>query len=182
MSNIIYFDLETQRSFDDVGGRSPEHFQRLGLSIGVTYSTRDAIYRIYHEGTVDRMIQELTRADLVVGHNIISFDYHVLAAYTPYDFSQLPTLDTLVEIQKILKIRLSLDSLATATLGNTKTAGGLDAIRWWNEGTEESILQIAEYCCYDVKISRLVHEYGRDHGELRYNDRFGQRRSVKVSW
>jgi hypothetical protein len=33
-----------------------------------------------------------------------------------------------------------------------------------------------------VKITKMVHEYGRDRGELFYNDRFGQRRTVKVQW
>ncbi len=182
MKNIIYFDLETQKSFDEVGGRTPDHFRQLRISVGVTYSTKDKTYRIFHEGNAHEMVQQLMRADLVVGHNVIGFDYTVLSAYTPLDLTQIPTLDTLVEIEKLLKHRLSLDALAKATLGNTKIAGGLEAIQWWKEGTPESILKIAEYCCYDVKISRLVHEYGRDRGELYYQDRFGQRRTVKVKW
>ena len=182
MKNIIYFDLETQKSFDDVGGRTEEHFRQLKISVGVTYSTGDQAYRIFHEGTIDEMVRQLMRADLVVGHNILHFDYPVLSAYTALDLTQLPTLDTLVELEKILKHRLSLDAIAKATLGNSKIAGGLDAIRWWREGTPEKILKIAEYCCYDVKISHLVHAFGRDRGELFYHDRFGQKRSVKVDW
>jgi DEAD/DEAH box helicase domain-containing protein len=152
------------------------------MSVGVSYSTADRQYRIFHEGTAHDMIAQLMKADLVVGHNIIAFDYLVLSAYTPLDLVQIPTLDTLVEIEKILRHRLSLDALAKATLGNTKIAHGLDAIKWWREGTSESLMKIAEYCCYDVKISRLVHEFGRKHGELYYQDRFGQKRSVKVQW
>ncbi len=182
MKNIVYFDLETQKSFDEVGGRTPEHFRQLRMSIGVTYSSREQEYRIFHEGNVHDMIKILMRADLVVGHNIVGFDYTVLSAYSPLDLDQIPTLDTLVEIEKILKHRLSLDALAKATLGSTKIAGGLDAITWWREGGEASILKIAEYCCYDVKITRQIHEFGRDRGELYYNDRFGQRRTVKVQW
>lgn len=182
MKNIVYFDIETQKSFDDVGGRTPQHFQKLRMSVGVTYSAAEGVYRIFHEGTVDEMIRQLMRADLVVGHNIIHFDYPVISAYTALDLSQIRTLDTLVELEKILKHRLGLDALAKATLGSTKIAGGLDAITWWREGGEANILKIAEYCCYDVKITRQIHEYGRDRGELFYNDRFGQRRSVKVPW
>ena len=182
MKNIVYFDIETQKSFDEVGGRTPEHLRQLRMSVGVTYSTGEQNYRIFHEGTVNQMLDQLMRADLVVGHNIISFDYTVLSAYTPLDFAQIPTLDTLVEIEKLLKHRLSLDALARATIGNTKTAGGLDAIRWWKEGGEASILKIAEYCCYDVKVARLVHEYGHRHKQLHYNDRFGQKRIVEVQW
>ncbi len=182
MKNIIYFDLETQKSFDEVGGRTPEHFRQLRLSVGVTYSTREQTYRIFHEGNAHEMVQQLMRADLVVGHNIINFDYKVLSAYTAFDLDQIPTLDTLVEIEKILKHRLSLDAIAKVTLGSSKIADGMDAIKWWRLGGEENILKIAEYCCYDVKITKLIHEYGCRHGELHYNDRFGQKRTVKVAW
>ncbi len=182
MKNIVYFDLETQKSFEEVGGRTHDHFRQLKISIGVTYSTREQQYRIFHEGTVHDMVKELMRADLVVGHNIIHFDYQVLSAYTALDLHQIPTLDTLVEIEKILKHRLSLEAIAKATLEQAKIADGLDAIRWWREGSEGSLLKIAEYCCYDVKISRLIHEFGRERKELYYYDRFGQKRSVKVGW
>ena len=70
-------------------------------------------------------------------------------------------------------------AIATATLGIGKTADGLDAIKWWREGR---LLEIAEYCCFDVKCTKLVHEYGAAHKELNYVDRFRNRRTVNVSW
>jgi len=182
MKNIVYFDLETQKSFDEVGGRTPDHFRRLKMSVGVVYSTKDQEYRIFTEEQVHDLVNLLMRADVVIGHNIISFDYHVLSAYTALDLTQIPTLDTMVELEKILKHRLSLDAIATSTLGNTKIANGLDAIKWWREGSLDSMMKIAEYCCYDVQVTKMVHEFGRDRGELFYNDRFGQRRTVKVQW
>ena len=60
-----------------------------------------------------------------------------------------------------------------------KVADGLTALKWWKEG---KIMEIAEYCCFDVKITKELHEYGQAHGEVFYNDRFGQKRSVKVKW
>ncbi len=60
-----------------------------------------------------------------------------------------------------------------------KTAEGLEAIRWWREG---KMAEIAEYCCFDVKCTKLVHEYGAEHGKLFYNDRFQQRKNVAVDW
>jgi DEAD/DEAH box helicase domain-containing protein len=44
------------------------------------------------------------------------------------------------------------------------------------------LLEIAEYCCFDVKCTKLVHEYGVQHKKLFFNDRFQQRRSVAVEW
>jgi DEAD/DEAH box helicase domain-containing protein len=177
MKNIVYFDLETQKSAEDVGGW--DHISRMQMSVGVTYSTAQGAYRIYGEKQVSELITDLQRADLVVGFNNLRFDYEVLHGYTSFDLSQLPTLDMLVELQNTLNHRLSLDSIATATFGVEKTAEGLQAIRWFKEGR---LAEIAEYCCYDVKITKLVHEYGRKHRQLHYTNRFGKKMTVPVSW
>src|SRR5204862_6632694 len=168
MKNIVYFDLETQKSADEVGGW--EKISQMGMSIGVTYSTTRGDYKIYSEKTVDGLMKELQRADLVVGFNHLRFDYEVLHGYTALDLRQLPTLDMLVVLQNQLQHRLSLDAIATATFGVEKTAEGMQAIQWFKEGR---LLEIAEYCCYDVKITRLVHEYGVQNRQLHYLNRFG---------
>ncbi len=176
--NIVYFDLETQRTANDAGGWDKK--RDMGMSVGVTYSTARGGYQIYSEKRVDDLVNELMRADLVVGFNVINFDYEVLMGYTFLDLpSHVPTLDLLVEVEKKLGHRLGLDAIATASLGIGKTGDGLDAIRWWREG---KMLEIAEYCCFDVKVTKLVHEYGRDHKRLFFNDRFQQKRSVEVEW
>ena len=175
--NIVYFDLETQKSADEVGGWN--NINRMGLSVGVTYSTARGDYKIYGEKQVNDLLNELQRADLVVGFNVLRFDYEVLHGYTPFDLTQLPTLDMLVDLQAILNHRLSLDSIATATFGVEKTAEGLQAIEWFKEG---KMLEIAEYCCYDVKITKLVHEYGVSQRQLHYTNRFGKKLTVPVKW
>jgi DEAD/DEAH box helicase domain-containing protein len=102
-----------------------------------------------------------------------------LHGYTPFDMSQLPTLDMMVDLANTLQHRLSLDSIATATFGVEKTAEGLQAIQWFKEG---KMLEIAEYCCYDVKITKLVHEYGVAQRQLHYQNRFGKKLTVPVKW
>jgi DEAD/DEAH box helicase domain-containing protein len=177
MNNIVYFDLETQKSAEEVGGW--DKISRMLMSIGVTYSTATGGYKIYGEKQVDELIKELQRADLVVGFNNLRFDYEVLHGYTTLDLRQLPTLDMLVELQNTLNHRLSLDSIATATFGVEKTAEGLQAIEWFKQG---KLVEIAEYCCYDVKITKLVHEYGVKHKQLHYSNRFGKKMTVPVKW
>jgi len=177
MKNIVYFDLETKKSADEVGGW--EHISRMGMSVGVTYSSARADYRIYAETHVDDLIKELQRADLVVGFNHLRFDYEVLHGYTALDLRQLPTLDMMLDLQNRLQHRLSLDAIATATFGVEKTAEGMQAIQWFKEG---KLVDIAEYCCYDVKLTRLVHEYGTQNRQLFYNNRFGKKLSVPVTW
>ena len=177
MKNIVYFDLETQKSAEEVGGWN--NISKMAMSIGVTYSTARGDYRIYGESQVSELLTDLQRADLVVGFNILRFDYEVLHGYTAYDLSQLPTLDMLVDLQATLNHRLSLDSIATATFGVEKTAEGLQAIEWFKQG---KLAEIAEYCCYDVKITKLVHEYGVQNRQLHYNNRFGKKLTVPVKW
>ncbi|EDY19922.1 ATP-dependent RNA helicase, DEAD/DEAH box family [Chthoniobacter flavus Ellin428] len=176
--DIVYFDLETQRTANDAGGWDRK--RDMGMSLGVTYSTRLGEYRIYREQRVEELVQQLLRADLVVGFNVINFDYEVLMGYMAYDLPHLcQTLDLMVDIEKKLGHRLGLDAVASASLGVGKTGDGLDAIRWWREGR---LLDIAEYCCFDVKCTKLVHEFGIAKKQLFYNDRFQQRKSVPVEW
>jgi len=176
--DIVYFDLETQRTANDVGGWDKKH--EMGMSVGVTYSTADSRYEIFPESRVQDLISRLRRADLVVGFNILRFDYEVLMAYTILSLpDQLRTLDLLVDIEKALGHRLKLDDVALGTLGVGKSAEGLDAIRWFREG---KMMEIAEYCCFDVKVTKLVHEYGAAHKELFFNDRFGRKQRIEIAW
>ncbi|HSZ77776.1 MAG TPA: ribonuclease H-like domain-containing protein [Chthoniobacterales bacterium] len=176
--NIIYFDLETQRTANDVGGWVRK--RDMGMSLGVTYSTILSEYRIFPENRVNDLIQQLMRADLVVGFNIVSFDYEVLMGYTILDLPhQLRTLDLFLEIEKVAGSRLKLDNIAQATLGVAKTAGGVDAIKWWRE---KRVMDIAEYCCFDVKVTKLVHEHGMEHRELFYTDKFSRKQRVEIKW
>ena len=177
MRNVVYFDLETQKSAEEVGGW--DKIRDMRMSIGVTYSTARGSYMIYGENNVNALIEELRRADLVVGFNNLRFDYEVLHGYTAFDLRQLPTLDMLVELQNKLQHRLSLDSIATATFGVEKTAEGMQAIEWFRQG---KMLDIAEYCCYDVKLTKLVHEHGAKHKQLHYTNKFGKKMTVPVKW
>jgi DEAD/DEAH box helicase domain-containing protein len=175
--NIVYFDLETQKSADEVGGW--HRIRDMGMSVGVTYSTARGGYKIYDERHVNDLVEELLRADLVVGFNHLRFDYEVLHQYTVLDLKQTPALDLMLDLQAKLNHRLSLDAVAQATLGTEKTADGMQAIRWFREG---KLCEIAEYCCYDVKITRLVHEFGVARKQVFYQSRGGAKLSVPVAW
>jgi len=178
--DIVYFDLETQRASGDVGGWGGSGKAKMGMSIGVTFSTRTGQYRIFREKDATDLVEQLRAADLVVGFNHIYFDYEVLMAYTVYDLrEQLPSLDLMVELERILEHRPKLEAVASASLGVGKTADGLQAIRWWQEG---KLLEIARYCCFDVKVTKMVHEYGVKHGHVKYQDKFGRIQEVPVDW
>ena len=176
--NYVYFDLETQRSANDVGGWDRK--ADMKMSIGVTFSTEKNAYMIYDESMVQDLIDELCNADLVIGFNHLHFDYEVLMGYTILDLKgQTKNLDLMLDLEKVLEHRPKLDAVSSETLGTGKTAVGTDAIKWWQEGR---IMDIAEYCCYDVKVTRLVHEYGAQHGLVKYKNRFNQSLEVPVAW
>jgi hypothetical protein len=175
--NIVYFDVETQRSFDEVGGR--HNIRKLGLSAAVTYSTVDGAYRHYTEETVTSLIAELKAADLVVGFNILSFDYEVLRAYTDDPLDDIETIDMLAHIHRRLGFRVSLDNLASTTLGTSKSADGLQAVRWYKQGRMQEIL---EYCQQDVEVTRNLYDFGKQYKHVKFRDRNYRERSVAVSW
>lgn len=183
--NIVYFDLETQRSFGDVGGFS--HKAKMGVSVAVTYSTARGTYEIYPENEMDKLAEELIRADLVVGWNHVQFDYPVLQPYVFHTLAeQTINLDMMLDLETRLGFRLKLDSVASASLGTGKSADGLDALRWWQEhkktGDFAPLRKIAEYCAFDVKVTKCVHQYALAHGMLKYDDRNGRPMEIVVDW
>jgi DEAD/DEAH box helicase domain-containing protein len=173
----VFFDVETQRSFDEVGGR--HNIRKLGLSAAVTYATADEAFHHYTEETVADLIAELKAADLVVGFNVITFDYEVLRAYTADPLKDIPTVDMLDHIYKRLGFRVSLDNLAGASLGTSKSADGLQAVRWYKQGRIQEIL---EYCQQDVEVTRQLYEYGKVHKHVKFRDRNYRVKMVPVSW
>ena len=185
MPGTIYFDLETQRSFNDVGGVA--NLSKMGVSVGCSYCTESGEYRVYPEDELEDLVQLLTKADLVVGYNHLHFDYGVLEGYTVLDLgSQTVNLDLMVDLKEILGRRVGLDKVASATLGTGKTAVGVDALKWWREhkttGNNEPLMKIAEYCAYDVKVTKCVHEYGRKYGHIKIDDGSGGEQEVEVNW
>ena len=178
VTNTLFFDLETQKTFDEVGGR--HNIRRLGLAIGVTYSTADEDFHVYTEAQVEALVRDLSQADLVVGFNVLRFDYEVLRAYSDYVFSQIPTVDMLDHIHKTLGFRVSLGSLAGATLGAQKSADGLAAVRWYKTGQMEKIIA---YCKQDVQVTKDLYEFGKKNGYVQFQDKRSYRlRKVSVRW
>ncbi len=175
--NIVYFDLESQKLFEEVGGREPS---KLLLACGVTWSTARNDFAIYWEKDAPALVSELKSADRVIGFNVISFDYEVLKPYAPNEnFRSFRSTDMLVDIFRTLNFRLSLDSIAKASLGATKTANGLQSVEWFKNGELE---KVAEYCKADVDITRRVYEFGRDHGFVYYYSKLGSKLKVTVNW
>lgn len=176
--NIIVFDIETQRTFDEVGG--VENRSKLGVSyVGVYSYTQNKLFGFFENDL--EVLEKILIAEkpTLIGFNSIHFDVPVLQPYfQKLNLSELPHLDILKEIEKTLGHRLKLDSVGQATLYTKKSGYGLDAIRWYREGDFESL---AKYCLDDVTITRDVYEYGLRHGRL-YFMSGGQKVAIPIQW
>ncbi len=174
----LVLDLETKKSFDDVGGRS--HLEKLGISVVGVYDYSDDSYVCYLEQDFGRLQNLLIDASLIVGFNHQLFDMPVLQPYLSIDVTQLPLFDIMLDVQKILGHRVSLDSVASATLGIGKTGSGLDAIKYYNEGRWD---ELKSYCLNDVKVTKEVFDYGIEHKKIAFMSKFGgQKKDILVNW
>lgn len=174
----IFMDLETQKMLDEVGGRTGIHLLRVACA--VTWSPIRNDFMVYWEKDVPGLLQELLSARRVIGFNIKEFDYEVLKPYAQgIEMKSIPTLDLLESIYFAMGFRVSLDSIARASLGTTKSADGIQSVQWFRDGEME---KVAEYCKSDVEITRRVYEFGRDNGYIYYFSRLGSKQRVKVNW
>ena len=178
MSEKLVLDLETQKEFSEVEGRKPE---LLGISVVGVYSYDSNRYDVYLEADLGAKLgPRLQAAEMLIGFNIRRFDLPVLQPYVSYPVTTLPVLDILEEAVKSLGHRVSLDSMAQATLGRGKSGSGLDALKWFKEGRFDLI---TKYCLDDVKLTKEVYDYGKQHGRLFVTSRFGgDKIQVPVFW
>ncbi len=173
----MVLDVETRRSAQEVGGwHKAGH---MGVSVAVLYDSAADAFLAYSQEELTELFRLLEQAELVVGFNILGFDYAVLQPFTALTLRTLPTLDMLERVHRQLGRRVSLDNLAQATLGAAKSADGLAALRWWKQGRLEDI---ARYCREDVDITRRLYLHGRDAGHLFCTDKGGARVRVPVTW
>ena len=176
-SRIQYFDLETQKSADDVGGWGNIH--KMKLAVGVVWDSIDQDYFVYEEKDAKTLVEKLRTADLVIGFNVIGFDYTVLQPYSDFDLQEINTFDMLVDVKKLLNFRLSLNHLAQHTLNAKKSADGLISLQWYKEGKIDKIIH---YCKQDVEITRDLYLFGEEHGYVNYQSRSGNLLQLEVNW
>ena len=174
---VLFFDLETQKSAEEVGGWGNIH--KMGLAVGVVWDSLDREFFTYEEKDARQLADKLRTADLVVGFNVIGFDYTVLQPYSDFDLQEINTFDMLVDVKKRLGFRLSLNHLAQHTLNAKKSADGLISLQWYKEG---KISKIIQYCKQDVEITRDLYLFGEKNGLVKYQSRSGNPLQLEVNW
>jgi DEAD/DEAH box helicase domain-containing protein len=174
--NKIVLDLETQKSFDEVGGRDKNHLLKVSV-VGV-YSYQKDQFLCFTEDQLFRLQELLAAADQIIGFNIKNFDYQVLQPYMGFDLREIPTLDILEEVDKLIGHRVKLDNLAQMTLGTAKSGDGLDALKYYKQGRMDDL---KKYCLDDVRITRDLYDYVVQYGKLLYKDYF-ETKEVKLNF
>src|SRR3989338_8519739 len=163
----IVFDIETQHEFSEVGGRNYPHL--LKVSVIGCYSYLQDKFLVFEEKEIPEFEKMLKEASFPICFNTKFFDSPVLQPYLKeLDLKSIPACDIMEDVTLVLGHRLSLDSIAQATLNAQKIGNGLDAIRYFRQGNMEAL---KKYCLDDVRFTRDFFEYGKTHGKLLYNSK-----------
>ena len=131
----VIFDTETKKFFDKSTGFDPA---KLGVSITSVYSRTldknlkeiESKMQSFWEKDFDEMFKLFEKADRIIGFNSIGFDVPALSPYLPPYWPKLKHFDIMDEIKKVEGKRVSLESLAKATLGTKKNDSGENAIKY----------------------------------------------------
>lgn len=174
--DFIVFDLETKTLVDAVGGW--KNFKQLEVSVGCAYDSKTDEVLTFLEKDMPELCR-LCEERLVVGYNIIGFDLPILEKYG-LKLEGLDTFDIMLEVQNVSNWRfVKLEKVAQATLGTGKSAEGTMAVKWWEEGKVDKII---EYCKQDVVVTRDVFNFGRENGFIKIAKAEGEAAQFPVQW
>jgi hypothetical protein len=194
---VKFFDLETQYLFEDVEPRwkmmswrekeekREELSKKLRLAVAGFMGHKGDV-KIFTEENIGELFNALGSSDLIVGHNLLRFDYLVLSLYSDMDVVenfQEKTFDIMKELEKITGILTSLDDLGQLNLGIRKSENSIKIPKMWRDGEHDRVI---EYLRKDLEITKGIYDYGKTRGEIRYTHKeYGEIkgvRTVKVSW
>ena len=183
----VIFDTETKKFFDESTGYDAS---KLGVSITSVYIRTldenlkeiEGKMQSFWEPEFPEMFKLFEKADRIVGFNSFGFDIPALSPYLPAHWPKLKHFDILDAIRKVEGKRVSLDSLAKATLGTKKNDSGENAIKYWEAGDKESLAKLKKYCEMDVEITTRVYDHAMKNRFLKYKDYWNEIHEVKVDF
>ena len=183
----VIFDTETKKFFDKSTGFDPA---KLGVSITSVYSRTldknlkeiESKMQSFWEKDFDEMFKLFEKADRIIGFNSIGFDVPALSPYLPPYWPKLKHFDIMDEIKKVEGKRVSLESLAKATLGTKKNDSGENAIKYWDAHDPVSLEKLKKYCEMDVAITRDIYDIALKTASLKYIDFWNEIHEVKLDF
>jgi len=179
--DIAFFDLETQYLFQELGTKDPA---RLKLAVAGILSNKEHLF--FDESKAQELFDSLNQADLIVGHNLLRFDYLVLQPYIKPNIIktlQNKTFDTMRELEKSTTCWTSLDDLCKRNFGMTKTVDTLKIPKMWRDGNQQ---EVKDYLLNDLKMTEAIFNHGKNVGKFKYEHKnYGKslgEREVSVNW
>lgn len=202
MYTEVFFDIETQKLFDEIADRSK--IEDLGISIVSAYKrtlddnfdeisgemksfwdpdiTTRASGHLFPNAGYDELWSWFQSADRIVGFNSLKFDVPVIEPRAPFALAKLPHFDIMAKIKDVCGHRIGLNALVKQTLEKAKIAHGLDAVDYWAKGDEESLKKLRDYCEMDVALTRDLYDHGLKHKFVRFKDKWNDIREVQVDF
>lgn len=160
----IVFDIETTDTLPYI---NEKNVTELDIAIVGVYDSNTDEYTSYTVEELQSFWPLIEATDALVGFNSDTFDIPLLNKYYPGDLTSIKSIDLLKDVHRSLGRRIRLNNLAEATLGEGKSADGLKAIEWWQQG---KIDKVREYCLQDVKVTKDIFEYAREHKIIKWKD------------
>lgn len=187
MITEVIFDVETQKMFHEIGGTDPGD---LGISVVSAYvRTVDASQKeiagymhSFWEHELADMWKHFSGAERIIGFNSIKFDVPALKNYSPTGFEKLPHFDIMKFVRDQLGFSLSLNHLASQSLGKYKVDVGSNAVEYWKKHDEESLRKLKFYCEADVLLTRDLYDFGVENKKLKYLDKWNNPRDLPVDF
>jgi len=185
--NEVFFDVETQKLFDDIEGSNPKD---LKLSVVSAYQRTlnenldeiEGKMKSFWEDKLDGLWELFQNADRIIGFNSIKFDIPVLQPYTTLPLSKLNHFDIMQKVKEVFGRRLSLNALAKETLNQKKTDIGTNAVIYWQNGDEKSLKKLQKYCENDVVITRNLYDYVLKNRHIRFRDKWNTPRTIDLDF
>lgn len=177
--NIVVFDLEIKNEIGK-NGVTWETFERMGISVGCSFSFQTMDYKAYMDDNLGELADQLNRAELVVGFNILGFDLPLLRAELKNQKLEqqirpgLPVYDMLEHSRLAAGWKphqpypkgLRLDNHLAGTFGRDmmKTEAGADAPVFWQQ---KKLGRLVSYCLADVRREAALFRRAWDTGVFR---------------
>jgi DEAD/DEAH box helicase domain-containing protein len=183
----VIFDVETKSLFPETGDRDPA---KLGVSVvsaytrklGANHQELEGRMESFWEKDFDKLWKLFQTSDRIIGFNTLHFDIPALQPYAYFNLAALPHFDLMDQVKHALGIRLSLNALASQTLGAKKSDSGVNAVSYWQKGDPRSLAKLKSYCEADVVLTRDLYDFGLCNNYLKYQNKWGQPKTLKIDF
>jgi len=186
--NITYLDIETQQLIKEFEGGWKNQKNYAKLKIAELGILRNDIYTTFEENNINDLIPELLDSELIIGHNIIQFDFKVLEHYFPKDVMFkiiLKSFDTMLEFDKFTGDAgwISLNDISQRNFGMKKNEDSIKIPEMWRNGEKD---KVKSYLLNDLKMTEQFYLLGKKGHTFKYDHKvygksYGEH-EVYVKW